>query len=124
VPIRHYLAGRVKAHLLICMLAAYLTWHLRKAFAPLTFTDENIPDPADPVIPAQRSPQATAKDAAKETPDGIKLYRYRDLLEHLGTLTRQVINFSGQRIEKITAPTPAQARAFDLLGSPIPVRLT
>ena len=50
-PIRHYLAGRVEAHLLICMLAAYLTWHLRKAFAPLTFTDENIPAPADPVIP-------------------------------------------------------------------------
>jgi transposase len=123
-PIRHYLASRVKAHLLICMLAAYLTWHLRKAFAPLTFTDENIPEPADQVTPAQRSPQAAAKDAAKETPDGIALYRYRDLLEHLGILTRQVINFSGQRIAKITAPTPAQARAFDLLGSAIPVRLT
>ena len=50
-PIRHYLAGRVEAHLLVCMLAAYLTWHLRKAFAPLTFTDEDIPEPADPVFP-------------------------------------------------------------------------
>ncbi len=50
-PIRHYLAGRVEAHLLICMLAAYLTWHLRKAFAPRTFTDEDIPQPADPVVP-------------------------------------------------------------------------
>jgi transposase len=123
-PIRHYLATRVEAHLLICMLAAYLTWHLRKAFAPLTFTDENIPEPADPVIPARRSPRAAAKDAVKETPDGLTLYRYRDLLDHLATLTRQVINFNGQQIEKITTPTPVQARAFDLLGSAVPARLT
>jgi Transposase DDE domain len=123
-PIRHYLAGRVEAHLLICMLAAYLTWHLRKAFAPLTFTDEDIPQPADPVVPAHRSPRAAVKDADKETPDGLPLYRYRDLLEHLETLDRQVINFAGQQIEKITTPTPVQARAFGLLGSPVPVRLT
>jgi hypothetical protein len=123
-PIHHYLAGRVEAHLLICMLAAYLTWHLRQAFAPLTFTDEDIPAPADPVIPAQRSPRAAAKDAVKETPDGLPLYRYRDLLEHLATLDRQVINFAGQQIEKITTRTPVQARAFDLLGSTVPVRLT
>jgi hypothetical protein len=123
-PIRHYLAGRVEAHLLICMLAAYLTWHLRQAFAPLTFTDEDIPQPADPVIPARRSPRAAVKDAVKETPDGLPLYRYRDLLEHLATLDRQVINFAGQHIEKITTPTPVQARAFDLLGSAVPVRLT
>ena len=123
-PIRHYLAGRVGAHLLIAMLAAYLTWHLREAFAPLTFTDENIPDPADPVIPAARSLQATIKDAVKQTPDGLPLYRYRDLLEHLATLDRQIINFSGQRIEKLTLPTPVQARAFGLLGSPVPVRIT
>jgi hypothetical protein len=123
-PIRHYLTGRVEAHLLICMLAAYLTWHLRQAFAPLTFTDEDIPAPADPVIPARRSLRAAVKDAVKETPDGLPLYRYRDLLEHLATLDRQVINFAGQHIEKITTPTPVQARAFDLLGSPVPVRLT
>jgi hypothetical protein len=123
-PIRHYLAGRVEAHLLICMLAAYLTWHLRQAFAPLTFTDEDIPQPADPVIPARRSPRAAVKDAVKQTPDGLPLYRYRDLLEHLATLDRQVINFAGQQIEKITTPTPVQARAFDLLGSAVPVRLT
>jgi hypothetical protein len=123
-PIRHYLPGRVEAHLLICMLAAYLTWHLRQAFAPLTFADEEIPQPADPVIPARRSPRAAVKDAIKETADGLPLYRYRDLLEHLGTLDRQVINFAGQQIEKITTPTPVQARAFDLLGSPVPARLT
>jgi transposase len=123
-PVRHYLADRVEAHLLICMLAAYLTWHLRKAFAPLTFTDENIPAAADPVAPAIRSPQAVIKDAAKKTSDGLPLYRYRDLLEHLATLNRQIIDFDGQKIEKITIPTPVQARAFDLLGSSVPTRLT
>jgi hypothetical protein len=123
-PIRHYLADRVETHLLICMLAAYLTWHLRKAFAPLTFTDENIPAAADPVAPAIRSRQAVIKDAAKETSDGLPLYRYRDLLEHLATLNRQIIDFNGQKIEKITIPTPVQARAFDLLGSSVPTRLT
>jgi len=123
-PVRHYLASRVEAHLFICMLAAYVTWHLRKAFAPLTFTDENIPEPADPVAPAVRSPQAARKDAAKKSPDGLPLYRYRDLLEHLATLDRQAINFNGHRIEKITAPTPVQARAFDLLGSPVPTGIT
>ncbi len=123
-PIRHYLAGRVEAHLFICMLAAYVTWHLREVFAPLTFTDENIPAPADPVAPAVRSPQAARKDAVKQTADKLPLYRYRDLLEHLATLDRQVINFSGQRIEKLTIPTPVQARAFELLGSPVPLKIT
>ncbi len=106
------------------MLAAYVTWHLREVFAPLTFTDENIPAPADPVAPAVRSPQAARKDAVKQTADKLPLYRYRDLLEHLATLDRQVINFSGQRIEKLTIPTPVQARAFELLGSPVPLKIT
>ena len=40
---RGRLEERVKAHVLICMLACCLTWHLRKAWAPLTFTDEDPP---------------------------------------------------------------------------------
>ena len=123
-PIRHYLATRVEAHLLICMLAAYLTWHLRQAFAPLTFTDANIPAPPIPSRPHGAHHGPAAKDAVKETPDGLTLYRYRDLLDHLAKLTRQVINFNGPTIEKITAPTPVQARVFELLGSAVPVRLT
>jgi len=122
-PIHHYLDNRVRAHVLICMLATYLTWHLREALAELTFTDQHIPDRDDPVAPAQRSPQATTKDATKHTPDGLPLHRYKDLLEHLSTLDRQIINFGGQRIEKITTPTPVQRRAFELLGAPVPVTL-
>ena len=122
-PIHHYLNERVRAHVLICMLAAYLTWHLREALAELTFTDQHIPDRDDPVAPAQRSPQAKTKDATKHTPDGLPLHRYKDLLGHLSTLDRQVINFGGQRIEKITTPTPVQRRVFELLGATIPVTL-
>ena len=53
------------------MLAAYLVWHLRQAWAPLTFTDENRPDPADPVAPARRSQGADAKAATKTTTDDL-----------------------------------------------------
>jgi hypothetical protein len=123
-PIRHFLSGRVESHMLICMLAAYLTWHLRKILAPLTFTDESIPPSRNPVAPALRSSRALIKDARKEDEDRRPLYRYRDLLGHLATLSRQAVNFNGQRIEKITLPTPVQARAFELLGRPVPVALT
>src|ERR1019366_5137692 len=122
-PIYHYPAGRVRGHVLICMLACYLTWHLRQALAELTFTDQHIPAPDDPVAPARRSAQARAKDAAKHTPGGLPAYRYRDLLSHLSTLDRQTISSAGQRIEKLTTPTPVQARAFELLGTAVPLGL-
>jgi hypothetical protein len=122
-PIYHYLGDRVRAHVLICMLACYLTWHLREALAELTFTDQDIPQPGDPLAPASRSYQAKAKDAARQTPGGLPVYRYKDLLAHLSTLSRQVINLSGQQIEKLTNPTPVQARAFELLGAPAPLTL-
>jgi hypothetical protein len=122
-PIHHYLAARVRGHVLICMLACYLTWHLRAALAELTFTDQHAPVPADPVAPAQRSPQARAKDGAKRNSDGLLAYRYRDLLAHLSTLDRQTITFAGQQIQKLTTPTPVQRRAFELLGATVPLTI-
>jgi hypothetical protein len=124
-PIHHYLASRVHGHVLICMLARYLTWHLRQALAELTFTDQHIPAPASPVAPAQRSPQAWANDAARHNRDGLPVYRYRyrDLLAHLATLDRQTITFNGQAIEKLTTPTPVQRRAFELLGATVPLTI-
>lgn len=123
-PVRHYLTDRVKAHILLCMLAAYLNWHLRATLAPLTFTDENIPQPTDPVAPAQRSAEATATDATKKTRDGLPVYDYPGLIAHLGQLTRNTISFAGQRFDKIASPTPVQRRAFELLGTSIPLTLT
>ena len=122
-PIYHYLDDRVRSHVLICMLAAYLTWHLRQALAELTYTDQDIPQASDPVAPAQRSAKAKAKDASKSNGDGLPVRKYQDLLDHLSTLDRQSVTFAGQRIEKLTKPTPVQRRAFELLGSPIPLTL-
>jgi hypothetical protein len=82
------------------------------------------PGPARSKTPPPAPARPPRRLAIKETPDGLTLYRYRDLLGHLATLTRQVINFNGQAIEKITAPTPVQARAFELLGSAVTIRLT
>lgn len=123
-PIHHYLADRVRGHVLICMLACYLTWHLRQTLAELTFTDQHIPQASDPVAPARRSPQARAKDGARHNRDGLPVYRYRDLLAHLATLARQTITFNGrQKIEKLTTPTPVQRRAFELLGATVPLAI-
>jgi hypothetical protein len=87
-PIHHYTETRVRAHVFICMLAAYLVWHLRQAWAPLTFTDEHRPDPLDPVAPARRSQGADAKAATKTTTDDQPARSFTALLDHLATLTR------------------------------------
>ena len=122
-PIYHYLESRVRAHVFLCMLAAYLTWHPRQALAPLTFTDNRKPGREDPVSPARRSATATAKDTAKITPDKLPVRGYHEPISHLATLTRNTVSFNGQRLEKLSAPTPEQHRVFELLGKPIPLRL-
>jgi hypothetical protein len=123
-PIHHYLTGRVQAHLLICMLAQYLTWHLRRALAPLTYTDEHPPTRANPVTPAQRSEHATTKAHRHTDADGRPVRSFRDLLTHLGTLTRNTTVFAGHTIDVLATPTPTQRRAFELLDTPIPLTLT
>ena len=105
------------------MLACYLVWHLRKAWAPLTFTDEHPPVRADPVAPAQRSAAAQAKAARKTDASGQRMRNFRDLLDHLGTLTRDTITIGGQTVDKITTPTPTQRRAFELLQTLVPLTL-
>lgn len=121
-PIYHYHSERVIGHVLICMLALYLTWHLRRAFSELTFTDQEIPN-GDPVLKANRSNGAKQKDKTKKNIDGFRVTSYRDLLHHLSSLRRELINFGGTRIEKLTVPTPIQRRAFELLGAPVPLSL-
>lgn len=124
-PIRHRLDDRVKAHLLICMLARYLIWHLRKAWAPMTFTDENPPGRDNPVAPAQRSTHADAKAAHKHDTDGNPLHSFAGLLTHLATLTRNRIRYHHTDIEidTLTDPTPTQRRAFDLIQATIPLTI-
>jgi Transposase DDE domain len=125
-PVFHRLTRRVKAHVLICMLAAYLVWHLRKAWAPLTYTDEEPPQQDNPVAPARRSAAAAAKAARKHDQDGRTYHSFRGLLEHLATLTRNQVRFAGAGTEVpvLAEPTSTQRQAFDLIGAPIPLTLT
>ncbi|WP_239656752.1 IS1634 family transposase [Mycobacterium riyadhense] len=122
-PIHHRLDERVRAHVLICLLACYLIWHLRKAWAPLTFTDEHPPTRDNPVAPAQRSPQAQAKASTQHDANGNPLRSFRGLLDHLATLTRNDIHYHGTNatVPTLAEPTPDQRRAFDLIGTPIPL---
>ena len=125
-PVFHRLEERVKSHVLICMLAAYLTWHLRQAWAPLTFTDENPPTPGNPVAPAQRSPAAQAKASGQHDPAGRPYRSFRGLLTHLATLTRNQVRFAGATaaVPMLAEPTSTQRDAFHLIGAPIPLTLT
>jgi hypothetical protein len=122
-PIHHRLEDRVKAHVLICMLACYLVWHLRKAWAPMTFTDEHPPERDNPVAPAQRSADADAKASTQHDPAGNPLRSFGGLLDHLATLTRNQIRYHGTdtEIPMLTAATPDQRRAFHLINTPIPL---
>ena len=122
-PIHHRLDDRVKAHVLICLLACYLIWHLRQAWAPMTFTDEHPPQRDNPVAPAQRSAGADAKASTQHDAQGNPLRSFRGLLDHLATLTRNQIRFTGATTEvpTLAEPTPDQRRAFDLIDTPIPL---
>jgi hypothetical protein len=124
-PVFHRLEERVRAHVLICMLACYLTWHLRRAWAPLTFTDQDPPGPGNPVASARRSTAAQAKASYQHDPAGQPYRSFRGLLEHLATLTRNQVRYTGTdvTIAMLTEPTSAQRQAFELIGAPIPLTL-
>jgi hypothetical protein len=124
-PVFHRLEKRVRGHVLICMLAAYLTWHLRQAWAPLTYTDEEPPVQANPVTPAERSASAEAKASRQYDGNGRPYLSYQGLLDHLGTLTRNELRFPGTpaAVPVLTTPTSRQKEAFDLIGAAIPLAL-
>ena len=124
-PIHHRLDNRVKAHLLICLLACYVVWHLRKAWAPLTFTDEHPPQRDNPIALAQRSSDADLKASRKHDPNGNPLRSFRGLLDHLGTLSRNQIRYhhTNTEIPMLADATPDQRRAFHLLDTPIPLTI-
>jgi hypothetical protein len=115
-PIHHHLPDRVRAHVLICMLAYFLTWHLKAAWKPLLFTDEHRPISPDPVAKAVRSPAAQQKAQTKRTSTGQPAHSYRTLLTELSTQTRNTTRLHGHAatFEKLTQPTALQAQALDL----------
>jgi len=126
-PVHHRLEDRVRAHAFLCFLATYVTFHLRATLAPLTFTDTEPEVREDPVAPAVRSVAARYKAATKNNARGEQVRAYPELLEHLGTLTRNkmhvVAGEPGIEFDLLATPTPTQRRVFELLGAPIPKSL-
>ena len=122
-PVYHWLEGRVRAHVFLCMLAYYLEWHMRQCLAPMLF-DDTDKDEAEAmrssvVAQAQRSKAAVKKQTTGMTPDGRPVHSFRTLLADLATLARNTIVTAinpNHPLTVVTRPTPVQQKAFDLLG--------
>jgi transposase len=122
-PIHHRLPDRVRAHILLCMLAYYVEWHMRRLLAPLLFDDDDKPQAQaariSAVAPAQRSEAAKRKARTKLTSDGMKVHSFQTLLSDLATIVKNKIQPKDKTIaafDMLTQPTVLQQRAFDLLG--------
>ncbi len=120
-PVYHWAAPRVRAHVLLCMLAYYLEWNMRQALAPMLFDDHDRPAAealrASPVAKAQSSPAAKRKAKSKHTDDGLPVHSFRSLLADLATLTRNTVRLGRAATFPVLAnPTQIQRRALELLG--------
>lgn len=128
-PIYHRLSDRVRAHVLLCMLAYYLEWHMRRSLAPILFDEEErevAESLRDSVVcPAKRSPKSQRKAQRKRTDDGDPVHSFQTLLKDLATIVKNRVQSTALVIgdplefDSVTIPTPLQRRAFDLLGVPL-----
>jgi transposase len=122
-PIFHWLDDRIRGHVFLCMLAYYVEWHMRERLAPLLFDDHQREEAESKrtsiVQPAPRSEAAVAKDASKQTADGLPVHSFRTLLDDLATLAKHrvcVDEATGSVFYQLTQATAVQQRALDLLG--------
>ena len=122
-PIHHRLPDRVRAHILLCMLAYYVEWHMRQLLAPILFDDHDKPQAqaarASIVAPARRSAAAHRKAATKKTDEGLNVHSFQTLLGDLATIVKNRILPKDKKIpafDMLTTPTTLQQHAFDLLG--------
>jgi hypothetical protein len=122
LDIRHWSPDRVLAHVFLCMLAYHVEWHLRQTLAPLLFHDTGIEaaraERASPVVSSELSKSAKTKKATKRTADGLPVMRFADLMDHLGTLTRNTMRVSLQPNHTFTqfaSPTSIQEAELRLL---------
>jgi transposase len=122
-PIHHRLPDRVRAHILLCMLAYYVEWHMRQRLAPILFDDDDKPQAqaarSSIVAPAQRSASAKHKALTKQTSEGMKVHSFQTLLGDLATIVKNKIQPKDKNVpafDMLTNPTAIQQRALDLLG--------
>jgi transposase len=121
-PIHHRLEPRVRAHVLICVLAYYVEWHLRRAWRPLLFEDEELDRDRvvrDPVAAAAPSDSVRRKKTTRQTAAGLPVHSFRTLLAHLGCRSREtyqvVSDPSGATFTRVTELDPVQREALRLL---------
>jgi transposase len=122
-PVYHWLEGRVRAHVFLCMLAYYLEWHMRQCLAPMLFDDTDKHEAealrGSVVAQAQRSKTAVKKQTTGMTPDGLPVHSFHTLLADLATMACNTIITAinpNYPLTVVTRPTPVQQKAFDLLG--------
>ena len=121
-PIHHRLADRVRAHILLCVLAYYIEWHMREAWRELMFADEDQAAKAtrDPVAPAKRSETARIKAQSGKLADGTPAHSFSTLLAELSAIVRNTCRAalpgeSTSTFEVMTSANTKQQRALDLL---------
>jgi hypothetical protein len=121
-PIHHRLEDRVRSHLLICMLAEYVRWHLRQAWAELLFQDDNPRTNADPVAKATRSREAIRKAGRRRTASREPCHTIASLFDELENRTRNTIRVKGTEatFPQLSTPTELQARALALINERVP----
>lgn len=122
-PIRHWTADRVRAHVLLCMLAYHVEWHLRQALAPLLFHDTDLAaakaQRTSPVEATEPSDAVKTKKATRRSAGGHRVMSFTDLIAHLGTLVRNTMRVPARPKHRFTLhsrPTTLQETAFALLG--------
>jgi transposase len=125
-PIRHRTEDRVPAHIFLCMLAYYVEWHLRRAWAPLLFEDEERWEGRkrrDPILPAKPSDSAQRKKRSQETADGLPVHSFETLMEDLASRARvtyalkplKAAENTNLKFQQVPEPTSVQARAYELI---------
>jgi len=132
-PIRHRTEERVPAHIFLCVLAYYVEWHLRRAWAPLLFQDEERWEQRqqrDPVRSAEPSISAQRKKQSHETAEGLPVHSFQTLIAELasrarvtyafkpqkqGEETKEKTNSTNATFKQVSEPTPVQARAYELI---------
>jgi transposase len=121
-PISHDSENRVRAHVFLSRCALSVTWHMRQVLAPRMFSDKEIPERHDRVIPALRSDATNTNHVTKLGATGEPIHSFGTRLAHLGTLTSNTVAWNqGIQIEQLSVPTPPQHRVFELIGSSIPI---
>jgi Transposase DDE domain len=126
-PVHHWLEPRVRAHVFLCMLAYYVEWHLREAWAPILFHDheraEAEKERVSPVAALEVSAAAKRKRGSRRSDDGLPITSFGDLMRHLATMTLNIVASPQAPSAAITlsaTPTPLQNKAFALLDTALP----